>query len=114
MQKNLLSDLFIELQQLYEMYCANEKTRDNKKMKCYLQENLKESICFMPACLIHGNPIVALALEMNPVCLMKRSVFFAKVIHGKIKAQETGTSFPLSAENLSAVVKMAIYIDFFN
>ena len=52
----------------------------------------------------------------NESCLSDEeiTVFFAKVIHGKIKAQETGTSFQLSAENLSAVVKMAIYIDFFN
>ena len=80
----------------------------------------------MTACWIHGNPIVAHALEMNPVDYVITSVigiglpdkeitvFFAKVVRGKIKAQETGTSFPLSAENSSAVVKMAIYIDFFN
>ena len=30
---------------------------------------------------------------------------FAKIIHRKIKAQETGTAFQLSAENLSAVKK---------
>ena len=33
------------------------------------------------------------------------TISFAKMIHRKIKAQETGTTFPLSAKNLSAVVK---------
>ena len=32
----LLSDPVVELQQLYEMYCANENIRDNKKMKYFL------------------------------------------------------------------------------
>ena len=47
----LLSDLVVELQQLYEMYCANENVRDNKKMKYFLEENFKESICFPPSML---------------------------------------------------------------
>ena len=34
------------------------------------------------------------------------TISFAKMIHRKIKAQETGTTFLLSAENLSAVMKM--------
>ena len=33
------------------------------------------------------------------------TISFAKMIHRKIKAQETGTTFPLSAENLSGVIK---------
>ena len=34
------------------------------------------------------------------------TISFAKMIHRKIKAQETGATFLLSAENLSAVMKM--------
>ena len=33
------------------------------------------------------------------------TISFAKITHQKIKAQDTGTTFPLSAENLSAVMK---------
>ena len=33
------------------------------------------------------------------------AIYFAKMIHRKIKAQETGATFPLSAENLSAIMK---------
>ena len=33
-------------------------------------------------------------------------IYFAKMIHREIKAQETGTNFPFSAENLSTVMKM--------
>ena len=33
------------------------------------------------------------------------TISFAKITHQKIKAQDTETTFPLSAENLSAVMK---------
>ena len=33
------------------------------------------------------------------------TISFVKITHQKIKAQDTGTTFPLSAENLSAVMK---------
>ena len=46
------------------MYRANENIRDNKKMKYFLEENVKELICFTPACWIHGNPIVDYAHEV--------------------------------------------------
>ena len=35
----------------------------------------------------------------------KIAISFAKKIHQKIKDQATGTTFPLAAENLSAVMK---------
>ena len=114
MQKNcyFLSDLVVELKHVYEMYCANENIRDSKKMKYFLQEIFKESICFKPARGIHGNPIVVHAHEVNPVDYVISSIIgaglpdeeitisFAKIIHRKIKAQETRASFPLSAEKL--------------
>ena len=34
------------------------------------------------------------------------TIYFAKIIHQKIKARETRTTLLLSAENLSAVMKM--------
>ena len=53
------------------------------------------------------NPVdYAMASIIGLGCVMKRSrLFFAKMIHRKTKAQETGTTFPLSPENLSAVMK---------
>ena len=33
------------------------------------------------------------------------TISFAKMIHQRIKAQETGTTLPFSTENLSAVMK---------
>ena len=33
------------------------------------------------------------------------TISFGKMNHRKIKAQETGTTFPLSTENLSAVMR---------
>ena len=74
-----------------------------------------ETICFTPACWIHGNSIVV--HTVNPgdyaiasiigaeLCDEEIIISFAKMIHQKIKAQETGATFPLSAENLSAVMK---------
>ena len=79
--------------------------------------SFKESICFTPACWINGNSSVVHAHEVNPVDYAIASIigaelrdeeiaiYFAKMIHRKIKAQETGTTFPLSAENLSAIMK---------
>ena len=93
-------------------------------MKYFLQENFKELICFTPACWIHGNPIVVHAHEVNTVNYAIASVIgaglhdeeitisFGKMIHQKIKARETGTTFPSSAEILSAVMK-AKFKDFF-
>ena len=40
------------------------------------------------------------------LCDEKIKISFAKMIRRKIKAQETETTFPLSAENLSAVMRM--------
>ena len=40
------------------------------------------------------------------------TISFGKMIHQKIKARETGTTFPSSAEILSAVMK-AKFKDFF-
>ena len=109
---DLLSGLPVELRQLYEMYCTDENIRDNKKIKYFLQENFKESICFWPTRGIHGNPIMVHAHEVNPIDYAIASIIgaglrdeeitisLAKMIHRKIKVQETGTSFPLSAENL--------------
>ena len=100
------------------MYWANENSRDKKNMKYFLQENFKMSICFTPACSIHENPIVVHAHGVNPVhyaiasiigaglCDEEITISFAKMIHRKIKAQETGTTFPFSTENLSAIMKM--------
>ena len=80
----LLSGLFVELQQLYDMYCANENIRGNKKMKCFLQENVK--VCFTLVRGIHENPIVVNVHEVNqplysslePGCVTKRSRFLLK------------------------------------
>ena len=70
----------------------------------------------MPVYWIDKNPIVVHAHEVNPIDYAIASVivpglrnetimiFFAKMAHWKI-AQETGTTFPLSAENLSVVMK---------
>ena len=107
-QKNcyLLSDLVEELQQLYEMYCTTKSIRDNKNKK-----NVKEFICFKPAGGINGNPTVVRTHEMNPVDCGIASIIraglhdeeitvsFTKMIHHKMKAQQTGTSFPFSAES---------------
>ena len=124
--KNLLFDLVAKLQQLYEMYCANEKISDSKMMKYFLHENFEKSICFTPACWIHrnpvvfhvhGNPVVVHVHKVNPVDYAIVSVIgvglrdaeitisFAKIIRRKLKAQETGTTVPISAENLSGVMK---------
>ena len=71
----------------------------------------------MPECRIQGNPIVVHAHAVNPVdyvitsvigaglCDEEITISFVKMILWKIKAQETGTTFPLSAENLSVVMK---------
>ena len=37
------SDLVVELQQWYEMYCANENISDNKKTKYFLLKSLYAS-----------------------------------------------------------------------
>ena len=70
-----------------------------------------------PSMLKSWNPILVHAHEMNPVDYAIASISvaglheeeitisFAKMIHQKIKAQETGTTFLLSAENLSAAMK---------
>ena len=90
--------------------------RDNKNMKYFLRENFKESVCFTPARWIHGNPIgnvyevnlVDFAIASVMVAWLrdkKNAISFAKMIHQKIKAQEIGTIFTLSAENLFAVIK---------
>ena len=64
-------------------------------MKYFLLENFKESICFTPARGIHGNPTEVHAHEVNPVDYAIASIIGAVAkIHRKIKAQETGTSFP--------------------
>ena len=77
-------------------------------MKNVPQENLKESICFTPACWIHENQIVVYAHEVNVVDYTTPSVkgaglrdeeitiSFANMIHQIINAQETETFFPLS------------------
>ena len=85
-QKNcyLSSDPVAELQQLYEMYCANENIRDNKKMKYFLQGNFKESICFTLARGMHGNPIVVHAHEVNPVDYAIASIIGARLLHEEI------------------------------
>ena len=89
------------------------------------QRQQKDLICFTPACWIHGNPIVVHAHEVNTVNYAIASIIgaglhgeeitisFGKMIHQKIKARETGTTFPSSAEILSAVMK-AKFKDFFN
>ena len=46
------------------MYCSNQSIRGNKKMKCILQENFKESICFTSTRWIHGNPIIGVHASM--------------------------------------------------
>ena len=63
------------------------------------------------------NSIVVHAHEVNPVDYAIASIIraglrneeitisFAKMIPRKIKAQERGTTFPLSTENLPAVMK---------
>ena len=114
-----------ELKQLYELYCANENIRDNKKTKYFLQENFKEPLYHIPIYWIQGNPIAVHAHEINPVDHAIASIIgarlhdeeitisFAKMIHRKVKAQETWTTFPLSAENLSAVMKTQ-FTYFFN
>ena len=68
----------------------------------------QESICFTSACGIHGNSFVVHAHQVNPVDYPTASIIgaelrdkeiiisFAKMIYQKIKAQETGTTFPLS------------------
>ena len=45
-QKNyyLASDLVDQLQQVYEMFCAKENIKNNKRMKYFLQENFKHSL----------------------------------------------------------------------
>ena len=112
----LLSDQLVELQWLYEMYCANENIRDSKKMKYFLHKNFKESICITPVYWIHENPVAVYAHQVDPVYYAIASIIgaglleeeiaisFAKMTHRKIKAQEIGTNFPFSAENLSAVI----------
>ena len=86
-------------------------------MKYFLEENVKELICFKPACCIQRNLIVVHTHDVNPVDYVIASIIGAglrddeimislsKKIRLKIKAQETGTTFRLSAENLSAVMK---------
>ena len=81
-------------------------------MKYFHQGNFKESICFTPEREIHENPIIVHVHEAKPVDYAIPSIIeawvrkekimisFAKMSHRKMKAQETGTSFPLSAENL--------------
>ena len=76
-------------------------------MKYFLQENFKESICFTPlqpnrssctwseSCRLSHRINIGAGLPDEEI-----SISFAKMIHHKIKAQETGTSFPLPAENL--------------
>ena len=54
-QKNHLCDVVVELPQLYEMYCSSENS-EYKKMKYFLQENFRESICFTRECWIHWIP----------------------------------------------------------
>ena len=73
----LLSDLLVELQQLYEVYCSNENIRDNKNMKYFPQENFKESICFTLVCWIQGNSIVGgqSHQSLGLGWMMKRSQF---------------------------------------
>ena len=80
-------------------------------MKYFLQENVKEFICFKPAGGINGNPIVVRTHEMNPVDYGIASIIraelldeeitvsFIEMIRHKMKAQQTGTSFPFSAES---------------
>ena len=81
-------------------------------MKYFLQENVKEAIRFKPAGGIHGNLIVVHAHEVKPVdCVIaliiraglrdeEITISFSQMIHPKMKAQQTGTIFSLSAENL--------------
>ena len=59
-------------------------------MKYFLQENFKKSVDYAIA------SIIGAGLRDEEI-----TISFAKMIHQKIKAQETGTSFPLSAEKLS-------------
>ena len=85
----------------------------------------QESICFTSACGIHGNSFVVHAHEVNPVdyptasiigaelCDKEIIISFAKMIYQKIKAQETGTAFPLS-EKFICSNENAIYINFWS
>ena len=80
-------------------------------MKYFLQENFKEFIFFTPANWIHGNSIIVHAYEVNPVDYAIASIIVAgmrdeEIVQQKINAQvETGITFPLSAENLSAIMR---------
>ena len=81
-------------------------------MKYFYQRNFKESICFTPERETHGNPIIVHVHEVKPVDYAIPSIIeawvrdekimisFAKMSHRKMKAQETRTSFLLSAENM--------------
>ena len=85
----------------------------------------EESICSTPVCWIHGNRIIAHVHEVNSsdytivsitgtvLCNENITIYFSKMIHQIIKTQETGTTFWLSAENLTCSIGNAIYIDVF-
>ena len=47
------------------------------------------------------------------LCEEEITISFAKMIHRKIKAQETGTFYPLSGKNLSTVMKTHFTLIFF-
>ena len=90
-------------------------------MKYFLEENVKELICFKPACWIQRNLIVVHTHDVNPVDYVIASIIgaglrddeimisLAEKIHLKIK--ETGTTFRLSAENLFCSNANEICID---
>ena len=115
LMKLLSSDLVVELQQLYEMYCINENIRDNKKMKHFLQENFKESICFTPICWIHGNPIVGVNCinHWGWAAWWRDHNFFCKDDPSKNKSSRNWNNFPIICWKFIWSKENAIYIKFF-
>ena len=101
-QKNHLCDVVVELPQLYEMYCSSENS-EYKKMKYFLQENFRESICFTRECWIQWIPPNCSSCTLNESFRIhdiasiiraglrdkKIVIYSPKMIHWRIKARET-------------------------
>ena len=94
------------------MYCATKNIRDNKSIKYLLQETFTKSICFTSSGGIHENRTVFHAHQVNPVVYAIAStirtglgdeeitISFAKMMHRKMKAQQTRASLSISPENV--------------
>ena len=76
-------------------------------MKSFLLTNFRDNLQFTPAHGIHGNPIIAHSVEVNPndyaIALIIRAglrdkeitLAFAEMINHQLKSQELSKNFPL-------------------